>query len=641
MSMPAPSSPSANGTESRSAVQADLIQKDRQSVEAARSAETRPAAPRLGRTIGGVFFVPLSQIAEQRLTLRDLLPVLPAALISLVLNAFFVGTIWFNMQTEAAAAQNARAKKMAKEELEALEDPAAKKKKEEKEDFILAEGMKDLSGNLVIDPSTPINPIDLPDIERKDENPGNLIGLERPPAELKDPIDGIGPNKDAGGIAGVNGDGDPGIRGSDFFDKAMGSPFHKDGGNLIGDGAGLPWGEGGGSRDAGGYGYRKNATDIARREGGNDASQQAVGLALEWLAKHQWQDGRWTMNKYPPESPLGKAKDTAGLGSSDNDVAATSLALLCFLGANHTHTNDKSPYRDVVRAGLRFLQAHQDNNGSIRLTTAKDQQSWIYGHALATMALCEAYALSGDTRLQPWAQRAVQFLEHAQNKTTGGWRYKPWKPADKDKEFETSGDTSVTGWVLMALRSAQLAKLRIDPKTWDLAEKWLNSCGSEGNSKYSYEPKGGPSLTMTAAGLLGRQYLGWGPLNPDLHKGCEYMLKEGLPQFRNADSKNKSLGNIYFCYYAAQVLHNIEGKYWEQWNPVVRDWLVATQETDGPRKGSWTGADFSPHGGRVYATALACLTLEIYYRYMPLYRKPDPKDRLPSLPTNKGKEPEK
>ena len=76
----------------------------------------------------------------------------------------------------------------------------------------------------------------------------------------------------------------------------------------------------------------------------------------------------------------------------------------------------------------------------------------MYAHALATMALCEAFGMTGDQRVGAAAQAAVDFIAAAQNRQTGGWRYHPGE----------EGDTSVMGWQIMALKSARLAGLKVD-----------------------------------------------------------------------------------------------------------------------------------------------------------------------------------
>ena len=80
--------------------------------------------------------------------------------------------------------------------------------------------------------------------------------------------------------------------------------------------------------------------------------------------------------------------------------------------------------------------------------------------------------------------------------------------------------------------------------------------------------------------------------------------------------------NQYYNYYATQVMHHYGGQAWIDWNRNMREQLVSTQAKDGHASGSWAPRD--PHGGtggRHYATCLSILTLEVYYRHLPLYRR--------------------
>jgi hypothetical protein len=65
-------------------------------------------------------------------------------------------------------------------------------------------------------------------------------------------------------------------------------------------------------------------------------------------------------------------------------------------------------------------------------------------------------------------------------------------------------------------------------------------------------------------------------------------------------------------------------KDWETWNHKIRRLLIDTQSKDGCAAGSWTCPNdkdpWAEHGGRLMMTSLAALTLEVYYRYLPLYK---------------------
>ena len=108
------------------------------------------------------------------------------------------------------------------------------------------------------------------------------------------------------------------------------------------------------------------------------------------------------------------------------------MALLAFYGAGYTHS--KGPYQEQLKRGLYYL-------GSRMLLTANGgdlQEGTMYAHGISTIALCEAYAMSGDENLRPFAEQAVRFVLYAQDRRGGGWRDSPGEP----------GDTTMHGWQL-------------------------------------------------------------------------------------------------------------------------------------------------------------------------------------------------
>lgn len=358
---------------------------------------------------------------------------------------------------------------------------------------------------------------------------------------------------------------------------------------------------------------------LLRSGGGNADSEAAVELGLEWLARHQEPDGSWKLDYH---ARCDREHPCPAEPCSIADPAATGLALLPMLSAGHTHA-EPGRYRDTIQRGLSWLIAHQGKDGSIgfnaRGTTA------MYAHAIATIALCEAYGLTKDRRLRAPAQRAVRFIALAQDPIGGGWRYNP----------RQSGDTSVFGWQLMALRSGKLAGLSVAGTTVQKASHYLDVAAAlPDGSAYGYRPRAIASPVMTAEALLCRQYLGWKPNRPSLVSGIESVF---------ANLEQDSERNIYYWYYATQLLHNAGGPAWERWNGRMRDTLVATQVAEaGCRRGSWDPTGPSPDrwatssGGRLYLTALSILSLEVYYRYLPLDRppgdemdRPDPVDAPP------------
>jgi hypothetical protein len=326
------------------------------------------------------------------------------------------------------------------------------------------------------------------------------------------------------------------------------------------------------------------------------ATEAAVARGLQWLAAHQNANGSWSLDAY---HRAGDCKGRCRGGGFNSDVSGTALALLPFLGAGQTHL--EGMYKDEVRRGLEWLINRQEPDGDF---PSPFRNSHMYAHGQAALAVCEAYALTQDSWLRDPAQRAINFIVDAQHHA-GGWRYQPGD----------AGDTSVVGWQLMALRSAQLGYLNVPPDVFKRANAYLDSAQATSlGDRYCYMPNSGPSHVMTAEALLCRQYSGWPQDHPALVSGVKHLLEEHLP-------RGGREVNMYYWYYATQVMHHMGGEAWQTWNYQMRDLLVDLQETKGHLAGSWTprgGHDTA--GGRVYMTALAVCTLEVYYRHLPLYK---------------------
>ncbi len=346
-----------------------------------------------------------------------------------------------------------------------------------------------------------------------------------------------------------------------------------------------------------GSGHRKA---MLAQGGGTKHTERAVTMALIWLANHQLSDGSWSLQNYTQRCIDG-GKACTGQGAVKADAGATGLGLLPFLAAGQTHKS-KGPYKNHIGAGINWLVRHQQADSDL----AKDAEQPMYSHGLATIALCEAYGLSGDPGVGKAAQLAVNYILNAQNAADGGWRYHP----------KEAGDTSVVGWQLMALKSAHMAGLNVGGSVFSGTSKWLDSVSIQNGTEYGYQPAGGSSPTMSSVGLLCRQYLGAKRDNPMLVGGMKYLM-DRLPK--------EDMPNIYYWYYATQVMHNMGGYDWDTWNRKMRDLLVHTQIRDNTSCafGSWpppTADQWATSGGRVMSTALSALTLEIYYRYLPLFK---------------------
>jgi len=325
----------------------------------------------------------------------------------------------------------------------------------------------------------------------------------------------------------------------------------------------------------------KARENMIEQLGGSKETEEAIARSLEWFTRNQEPDGRWTPGR------LG--------GTSGHDVATTSLAMLCYMGWGATHLN-ATPHQQPVSKALRWLTAQMKAGGDLRGNGGD-----MYDQGIGTIALAEAYGLTRDENLRPVIEQAITFIARAQN-TDGGWRYRP---------AEGISDTSVVGWQVMALKSAELAGLAVPPPVLEGARRWLKFVGGgKHGGLYGYQNKE-PRQAMVPEGMFCQQLFGVDPLTPMMQESAEY-LKANLPK--------ASAPDFYYWYYGCLSLYQHQGPIWEEWNKQMRALLLAAQSRSGKEAGSWDPrGPRSERAGRATITAFATLSLEVYYRYLPLY----------------------
>lgn len=331
------------------------------------------------------------------------------------------------------------------------------------------------------------------------------------------------------------------------------------------------------------YSLRERAlsdTNTMRKLGGTVQTEAAVDRALAWLASTQATNGSWSI--------------TASGGQSEHDVAATAFALLTFYGRSERHDRP-GRYRDTVRRGLDWLLA-EENRLTGDLRGKKPASNGMYDQCIGTLALAEAYGLTKDESLREAVQSAVFFLVDAQHAVAGGWRYQP----------NDEPDLSVSGWAILALKSAEFSGIHVQRKTADGIRKWLRACsfGPYGGV-FDYMPTSRQySKAMAATGFFCSELMG---LSPNTRQAIEAAQTVGT---------EASTDDVYFLYYGTLANYQFQGPIWRDWRNRMQQSLLASQRPDG----SW--AFSGQHGaamGRPIATALAALSLQAQYRYTPLY----------------------
>ncbi|MBK8978871.1 MAG: terpene cyclase/mutase family protein [Planctomycetes bacterium] len=371
----------------------------------------------------------------------------------------------------------------------------------------------------------------------------------------------------------------------------------------LGGGAGGKYGGRGGGRRA--------------MVGGGKQTAVAIELGLTWLATHQDEDGHWDADDFMKHDAAGAPCD--GPGNPVHDVGVTGLALLAFLGDGSTLRS--GPFREQVKRAVGWLREQQDPDTG--LIGSPNSNEFVYDHAIATLAMVEAYGLSDYRVLRRNAQLGINYLEWHRN-PYGVWRYQP---------RDGGQDTSVTGWCAMAYKSAADFHLDVNAAAFTLVETWLDSMTDPVTGRTGYTDRGGWSSRragehatifprekgecMTAVSLLTRFFLGKDPKSDPLMQRQAALILAKPPVWNTED------GSIdhYYWYYATYALYQYGHDAWRSWERSLNTAVVQTQRQDGNFKGSWDPAGvWGQDGGRVYSTALLVLTLEAYYRYTRLVR---------------------
>jgi hypothetical protein len=360
-----------------------------------------------------------------------------------------------------------------------------------------------------------------------------------------------------------------------------------------------------------GVGYSQIHELIAALTG---VKEPVTWTGLRWLARHQSPDGHWDAEEFHTECGKIIRGVCDGPGKKEHNIGVTGLALLAFLGAEYSHVSrdcfDDIIFGQTIKKALLWLIANQNADGCF---SDKRAPNYMYDNAVATLAVAEVYCCTGSPLFKEPAQKGIRYLVATQS-PGGGWGQ--GVPGG-------DSDTSITGWCVMALRSAEMSGLDVPRSAFEKAKAWLKEAtgvdfrvkhGGSNKDRHSVQEEWATHETMTAIGIWSRIFIDKQRNDPCLKGGADLLFKD-LPVWK----PNKL--DYYYWHHASMALFQYDGPagpYWEAWREDLKNTLVPNEKrtSDNCAWGSWDPIDrWSREGGRVYATAINLLTLQLCYKY--------------------------
>ncbi len=298
---------------------------------------------------------------------------------------------------------------------------------------------------------------------------------------------------------------------------------------------------------------------------GDVAGVPLVDPTLDWLTEQQAKDGSFHAEGF-------------------DDVDTTGLVLLSLFGAGETH--NAGAFKAPVRNALRFLRSRQDDEGAFA-----SGPRWVHDHAVATLAMTEAYGVTGSRLFKDRAQRAVDALERTRIRGLG------WRAGDGG-----SIDIETTVWATMAFRSARYAELVVSDEDWRDTGLLVRRLADVGNPSVS--PRHVAMLTFA----LCLTSEGEPPDDPLVVAGVERMLAESLTHDATFDPM--------YAHFATLALFQHGGRAWKDWNRLVKAAVVdhygsaqLVTDPDATLPSAAVRAE-----GRLRTWTWTTLVQEVYYR---------------------------
>lgn len=295
--------------------------------------------------------------------------------------------------------------------------------------------------------------------------------------------------------------------------------------------------------------------------------------AVVWLCRTQQPDGSWSAREWG--------------GDRRYEVALSSLAALAILQGGKLSEEQLA----AVRSAAGYLLEQQNPAGEFAAAAGSSP----YNHGMATLALLRSYEVLRDESLKPPIDKALQVIR-ARQMPEGGWGY--W--GEKTPE----SNLSVTLWQVEALKLAVAMGWEDARPQVQRAVRWIVSV-ADGRGQFGYRQSAdfpaGPD-TLTAMGALA-------VLNtPD--KVLPPGWREKIVAKVQATASDTVL-DYYRAYFLTAAMEKMQDEASASQLARVRESLAKRQVADGPQRGSWDpDRQWGSVGGRVYATAMASLSLQ-------------------------------
>lgn len=341
---------------------------------------------------------------------------------------------------------------------------------------------------------------------------------------------------------------------------------------------------------------RYRARRDGRRSIAKDRPKRATAIeqGLRWLQEHQNDDGSWS----PAEG--------------GDPLATTSLAVLALLGEGSTMR--MGPYKTSIKAGIQWLRQQQKENGEFGDGTGQDPA----GHAMATLAMVEAYIVSEFRLLAKYSDRALRRLRELRL-PDGGW--------GRDGESTTLD----TAWAALAIEAGAHSPFVASTELVAQVHEWMAgrrdaASGRFANGANPVPPRRDAAHAgafpaehgelPTASALVAMLFLG--------SRNAFEVDRESLARSAQVLSGrppvwNEAIGSIDGVYwlFASDALRRLDERAFAAWSDAIDAAVLPHQRAGGdPQRGSWDPVSaWGDRGGRAWTTAIMVLTLQAPYRY--------------------------